>query len=227
MSQAPIRTFGRTKSRALKPAQAALLTELLPRLAVPTGRIDPVILAPGFKEIWLEIGFGGGEHLAAQAAAHPRVLMLGAEPFLNGVASALRHVSALGLANVRLHAGDGRELMADLPDASLQRIFLLFPDPWPKRRHAKRRLADSMFAAGAARLMVPGGRLRFATDWEDYADQILDVFTRSPDFTWTARRADDWRVAPADHFATRYERKRLGDVAPVWREFERTVPGNR
>jgi tRNA (guanine-N7-)-methyltransferase len=217
----PIRTFGRTKSRTLKPAQAALLEDLLPRLTIPPGPLDPAVFAPGHDETWLEIGFGGGEHLAAQASGRPRVLMLGAEPYLNGVASALGHVNAQSLANVRLHAGDGRELLAALPDASLRRMFLLFPDPWPKRRHAKRRLADAAFAREAARVLAPGGRLRFATDWEDYADQALDVFTRSPAFAWTARRADDWRVAPADHFTTRYERKRLGDIAPVWLEFKR------
>jgi tRNA (guanine-N7-)-methyltransferase len=215
----PIRTFGRTKSRTVKPAQAALLTQMLPSLAVPAGPLDPATLRPQARETWLEIGFGGGEHLAAQAAANPDVLILGAEPFINGVASALRHVAALDLANVRLHAGDGRELLAALPDASLARLFLLFPDPWPKARHHKRRLASPAFAAEAARVLAVGGRLRFATDWADYADQALEVFSRT--LGWTARRADDWRVAPADHFTTRYEAKRLGDIAPVWLEFER------
>ncbi|HEY7853060.1 MAG TPA: tRNA (guanosine(46)-N7)-methyltransferase TrmB [Caulobacteraceae bacterium] len=217
----PIRTFGRTKSRTLKPAQAALLTELLPRLATPAGAFDPRSLAPETRETWLEIGFGGGEHLAAQARANPDTLLLGAEPFLNGVASALRHVDAMGLANVRLHAGDARDLLDALPDASLSRIFLLFPDPWPKTRHHKRRLASPAFAAEAARVLAPGGRLRFATDWADYANEALYVFTHAPEFAWTADRADDWRRPPTDHVTTRYETKRLGDCAPVWLEFER------
>ncbi len=216
MTAPPIRTYGRTKSRTLKRAQAALLTDLLPSLAIPPG---PYNLGDG--EVWLEIGFGGGEHLAAQAERRADVLLLGAEPFLNGLASALRHIAARGLANVRLWPGDGRTLMAALPNASISRLFLLFPDPWPKARHHKRRLVDVAFVAEAVRVLRPGGRLRFATDWASYADQVLDVFTRSPDFAWTARRADDWRRPPADHVPTRYEAKRLGDCAPIWLEFER------
>jgi tRNA (guanine-N7-)-methyltransferase len=215
----PIRTFGRTKSRTIKPAQAALLDELLPRVAIPQGPFYPAAI--GYAETWLEIGFGGGEHLAAQAAAHPDVLMLGAEPFLNGVASALRHMREHGVANVRLHAGDGRELLAALPEASLARLFLLFPDPWPKARHHKRRLVSPAFAAEAARALARGGRLRFTTDWADYAHEALELVNRCPDFAWTARRADDWRTPPADHVTTRYETKRLGDCAPIWLEFER------
>lgn len=221
MTHAPIRTFGRTKSRTLKPAQAALLDELLPRLIIPEGPFDPRALAPAAREVWMEIGFGGGEHLAAQAAANPDVLLLGAEPFLNGVASALRHLDARGLANVRLHPGDARELITALPDASISRLFLLFPDPWPKTRHHKRRLVGPAFVAEAGRVLNPGGRLRFATDWADYANDALDVFTRSRDFAWIAQQADDWRRPPADHFTTRYESKRLGDCAPIWLEFER------
>ena len=128
----PLRTFGRTRSRTIKPRQAALMTSLLPDIAIPEGPFAPADLAPTARETWLEIGFGGGEHLAAQAARHGDVLFLGAEPFLNGVASALRHVDEARLANVRLHAGDARDLLAALPDACLDRVFILFPDPWPK-----------------------------------------------------------------------------------------------
>ena len=219
MTSPPIRTFGRTKSRTLKPAQAVLLTEVLPEIAVPAGPYDPA--GEGYAQAWLEIGFGGGEHLAGQSQRRPDVLILGAEPFLNGQASALRHIRDTGLGNVRLWPGDARELMAALPDASLARIFILFPDPWPKARHHKRRLVDAAFVAEAARVLIAGGRLRFATDWASYADQALEVFTRSPDFSWTAHRADDWRLAPADHVPTRYEAKALGDCAPIWLEFER------
>lgn len=219
MNSPPIRTYGRVKSRTLKPNQAALLADLLPKLAIPDGPFDPAAL--GYAETWLEVGFGGGEHLTSLAVRAPDVLMLGAEPFVNGVASALRHIQALGLANVRLWLGDARALMAALPDASLTRLFVLFPDPWPKARHHKRRLIDAAFAAEAARVVAPGGRLRFATDWADYACQALEVFNRHPAFAWTAERADDWRRAPADHVPTRYQAKRLGDCAPVWLEFER------
>lgn len=221
MTAPPIRTFGRTKSRTLKPGQTALLSDLLPQIAIAPGPYDPGAQAGAYAQTWLEIGFGGGEHLAGQAARRGDVLMLGAEPFLNGLASALRHVRDLGLANVRLWPGDARELMAALPDASLQRLFVLFPDPWPKTRHHKRRLVDAAFAEEAARVLRVGGSLRFATDWASYADQALEVFSRSGAFAWTAARADDWRQPPADHVATRYEVKRLGDTAPIWLEFER------
>ena len=217
----PIRTFGRTRSRPIKPAQAVLLETLLPRISTPQGPFDPAALAPRVRETWLEIGFGGGEHLASQAARRADVLFLGAEPFTNGVASLLRRIEATGLENVRIHPGDARDLMASLPDASLERLFILFPDPWPKARHHKRRLIDAPFIAEVVRLLKCGGRLRFATDWADYADQALERFTRSPDLVWTAEQADDWRRPPPDHVTTRYEEKRLGDCAPVWLDFER------
>ncbi len=221
MTERPIRTFGRIKSRAIKSRQAALLETLLPRILVPEAPFEPRALMPGAAQVWLEIGFGGGEHLAGRAAARPDVLLLGAEPFLNGVASALRHIEEGGLGNIRLHAGDARDLMARLPDASLARLFILFPDPWPKARHHKRRLVGPEFITEAARVLEPGGRLLFATDWEDYANQALVRFLASPDFRWTADTADDWRRAPPDHVPTRYEAKRLGDCAPLWLAFDR------
>ena len=217
----PLRTFGRIKSRPIKPRQAALLETLLPRIRLPEGRFDPRDLAPEAKEVWLEIGFGGGEHLAAQAERGPQNLYLGAEPFLNGVASVLRHIDERGLTNVRLLNGDARTLMAGLPDASLDRLIILFPDPWPKARHHKRRLVQDDFVADAARLLKAGARLRFATDWADYADWALRRFLASPDLAWLAEAADDWRKPPADHVTTRYEEKRLGDCDPIWLEFER------
>jgi tRNA (guanine-N7-)-methyltransferase len=187
----PLRSFGRIRGRPIKPRQAALMETLLPALAVPPGPIEL-----GANETWLEIGFGGGEHLAAQALAHPDVLLLGAEPFLNGVASALRHVDEAGLANVRLHAGDARDLVERLPEASLARVFILFPDPWPKTRHHKRRLIQAAFISELARVMLPGARLRFATDWADYADRTLRAFAADPRFAWLAQTADDWRRPP-------------------------------
>jgi tRNA (guanine-N7-)-methyltransferase len=216
-----LRSFGRLKSRPIKPRQAALLETLLPRIRCPAGPFDPRELAPAAAETWLEIGFGGGEHLAAQAARRPEVLFLGAEPFQNGVASALRHIDAQGLANVRLEDGDARALMGRLPDASIARIFVLFPDPWPKARHHKRRLIQPETVAELARLLAPGGRLRFASDWADYVDWTVVRFAANPCFRWTAERADDWRKPPADHVATRYEEKRLGDCAPAFLDYER------
>lgn len=221
----PLRSFGRIKSRALKPRQAALFDTLLPTVALPdpkAGPIDSEALMPDAKEVWLEIGFGGGEHLAAQAARHPEALMIGCEPFLNGVGSALRHIDEGGLKNVRLHADDARDVMTALPDASLDRVMILFPDPWHKARHNKRRLVQDAFAAEIARLLKPGGRLRFVTDWKDYADWALERFERTPGLAWQADRADDWRMAPADHVVTRYEEKKLGDTAPIFLDFVRT-----
>jgi tRNA (guanine-N7-)-methyltransferase len=137
------------------------------------------------------------------------------------VASAVRHIDEQELANVRLHDSDVRELVARLPDASLARVFILFPDPWPKTRHHKRRIVQPELVADLARALKPGGRLRFATDWADYADWALERILRSGDFDWQAGRADDWRTPPADHITTRYEEKRLGDCAPVFLDFVR------
>jgi tRNA (guanine-N7-)-methyltransferase len=217
----PIRSYGRIKSRPIKPRQADLLGTLLPRITLPGDPFDPRALKPDTVETWLEIGFGGGEHLAEQAARRPDVLFLAAEPFLNGVASALRHIDARGLGNVRIHAGDARDLLAALPDASLDRLFILFPDPWPKARHHKRRLIQDGTLAELARVLTPGGRLRFATDWKDYAAWTLERIQRSGLFDWTAERAGDWRTPPDDHVLTRYETKRLGDCAPVFLDFVR------
>ena len=220
----PLRSFGRIKSRVIKPLQAALFDSLLPGIAVPdpaAGPIDPKALMPEATEVWLEIGFGGGEHLAAQAARHPDALMIGCEPFLNGVASLLRHIDEGGLKNVRIHGDDARAVVEALPDASVDRIMILFPDPWHKVRHNKRRLIQDAFVASLVRVLKPGGRLRFVTDWKDYASWALERFQKSPGLVWLAEEADDWRVAPADHVVTRYEEKKLGDTAPLFLEFER------
>lgn len=223
----PLRSFGRIRSRTLKPRQAALFDSLLPTLAVPdpeAGPIEPAVLAPGATEVWLEIGFGGGEHLAEQARRRPQALMIGCEPFLNGVGSALRHIEEGGLKNVRLHAGDARAVMSALPDASLDRVMILFPDPWPKARHNKRRFIQPETAAEIVRLLKPGGRLRFVTDWKAYADWALEILNATPGLVWAAEAADDWRTAPEDHVVTRYEEKRLGDTPPIFLEFVRADP---
>lgn len=219
-----MRSYGRIKSRVLKPRQASLMDSLLPRVSLPdpkVGPLDPAALMPGAEEVWLEIGFGGGEHLAAQAERRPETLFIGCEPFLNGVGSALRHLDERNLANVRLHAGDARDVLAALPDGVVDRVFVLFPDPWPKARHHKRRLVQPDTVAELARLLKPGGALRFATDWADYADWSLERFRADPRLRWTAARADDWRTPPADHVTTRYEEKKLGDCAPVFLDFVR------
>jgi len=220
-----LRSYGRLKTRTIKPRQAALMENLLPSLRPPAGPFDPRALKPDAAEIWLEIGFGGGEHMAGQASRRPDLLILGAEPFQNGVASALRHIDEAGLTNLRIHDGDVRDLMARLPQACLDRVFILFPDPWPKARHNKRRILQTESVAELARLLKPGGRLRFASDWADYVNWSLLRIASNRDFRWTVERADDWRVPPADHLTTRYEEKRLGDCAPVFLDFIRSVPG--
>jgi tRNA (guanine-N7-)-methyltransferase len=169
----------------------------------------------------LEIGFGGGEHLVAQAVAHPDTRFIGVEPFLNGIASCLRHIEEANAQNIRLHQGDARDVISRLPEASLDLVYILFPDPWPKARHWKRRLIQRDFLDQLARVLRPGGEVRFATDWANYASWTLELFVKHPCFTWTAARAADWRTSWPGHTATRYERKRLGDSPPVWLRFVR------
>ena len=169
----------------------------------------------------LEIGFGGGEHLVAQASAHPTTRYIGVEPFLNGVASCLRHVEEANVANVRIHNGDARDVIARLPDASLDLCYILFPDPWPKARHHKRRLIQPEFLSELARVLKRGAELRFATDWANYAEWTLEHVTHDARFSWLAERAEDWRTPWPGHVTTRYEAKKLGDCAPIWLRFVR------
>ncbi len=187
-------------------------------LAPPPG---PLLSSGG--GVVLEIGFGGGEHLVAQASAHPDQRFIGVEPFINGVASCLRHIEESGAQNIRLHQGDARDVVARLPDASLDRVYILFPDPWPKARHHKRRLIQPEFLGELARVMKPGAELRFATDWANYAAWTLEHVTRDARFKWLAESAADWRAAWPEHVQTRYEQKQLGDCAPVWLRFERSA----
>ncbi|HRX38984.1 MAG: tRNA (guanosine(46)-N7)-methyltransferase TrmB [Caulobacterales bacterium] len=219
------RLYGRRQDKPLKPRQERLMESLLPRIAVPdpsAGKLDPLALIPDTDETWLEVGFGGGEHLAWQAAQNPRVGVIGAEPFINGVAKLLVHVDEQGLENVRIHFGDARPLMEALPDASLSRIFVLHPDPWPKKRHYKRRMISPWFFEESARLLKSGGELRVASDIEDYVRWTLMHAQNAKDFEWTAMRADDWRVRPDDWPQTRYEAKSLREGrTPAYLVFRR------
>lgn len=219
-STRPIRTFGRVGGRALSSRQQALVDELLPQLDVPEGLSDPGALFPQAKEVWLEIGFGGGEHLAEQARRHPDVGFIGCEPFIEGMAKALTQVEAGKFSNVRLRMDDARPLIDGLAPGSLARVFILFPDPWPKKRQHKRRLIQPDFLDSLHRACRKGARVRFATDVVSYADEALLRFLQHGGFRWLAETADDWRRAPADHVTTRYETKKLGDCAPVWFDFE-------
>jgi tRNA (guanine-N7-)-methyltransferase len=162
---------------------------------------------PRVQTLWLEIGFGGGEHLAAQAAAHPEIGFIGCEPFINGVVSALGHIARQRLANVRLWPDDARLLLDRLPDAMLDRVFLLFPDPWPKARHKKRRFVSPENLDRLARLMRPGAELRLGSDDVDYVDWMLAHLDAHPAFESTRRDAADRWLRPPDWVPTRYEAK--------------------
>lgn len=216
------RLFGRAQGKPLSARQQGLVDALLPRIGLPgTGPVDPATLLPGSQAHVLEIGFGGGEHLAAQAERHPETGYIGIEPFLNGVAKALTYVEDRELENVRLARADARELLPRFTPAGLDCIFLLFPDPWHKKRHAKRRFVQKTTRDEFARLLKPGGRLRIATDVKSYADHCMIELTGDDRFDWQAAKADDWRLPPADHIRTRYEEKNLGDCAPVFMDWVR------
>lgn len=218
--------FGRRKGHALRPRQKALLEALLPRLAIETqgkSLTDLRALFPaGTDEIRLEIGFGGGEHLIAEAASHPRTGFIGSDAFVNAMAKVLAGIEAQRLNNIRLHFGDALQLLEWFPAASLARVDLLYPDPWPKRRHWKRRFVQDETLKGIARIVRPGGELRFATDIADYAAWTLLRVLRSDDFFWTAEKADDWRLPWTGFGGTRYEAKakREGRV-PCYLTFRR------
>jgi tRNA (guanine-N7-)-methyltransferase len=203
--------FGRRKGHPLKPRQAALFETLMPRLAIDTAKPTPSDLRTLFEDkpdaVRLEIGFGGAEHLIAQANDNPRIGYIGSDAFINGVAKALAAIEENKLANIRLHHGDASELLDWLPAGALTRIDLLYPDPWPKRRHWKRRFIQEESLSRLARVLTPGGELRFATDIADYAVYALARVQRSKDFEWTAEAASDWRQPWPDFAGTRYEAK--------------------
>jgi tRNA (guanine-N7-)-methyltransferase len=222
----PLRSYGRTKARPLSGRQERLLRELLPKLRLPLGAAAPVPLPRLFSEavddVWLEIGFGSGEHIVWQAEHHPRIGFIGCEPFLNGVASLAGKIEALSLGRILVHDGDARDILPWLPPASIGRVFVLFPDPWPKKRHAKRRLLTDATVAEFARILRRGGELRFASDSGDYASEALLALTASRAFEWTACRAEDWRKRPADWPETRYEAKALREARePAYLTFRR------
>ena len=209
--QEPRAFFGRRKGHALKPQQQVLLDTLLPRLALDLDQPAPVDLTTlfpaGLEAVRIEIGFGGGEHMVAQAERHPRMGFIGIEPFVNGMAKALSAIAARGLTNIRLHFGDAIHLLAWLPDDSLARVDLLYADPWRKRRHWKRRFVQDETLREIARVLRPGGEFRFVTDWPDYAAWTLRHVLHSTDYEWTAQRADDWRLPWEGFSETRYEAK--------------------
>lgn len=219
--------FGRRKGHKLRAYQADLMGTLLPRLALDISAPAPGRLADIFDrpmdDVRLEIGFGGGEHLVAEAMAFPNVGFIGCEPYVNGMAKILAQVEAHNISNIRLFAGDAAELLAWVPAAALARIDLIHPDPWPKRRHWKRRFVQDATVAAMARAIRGGGEFRFVSDIADCCAWTLAHLTCSPDFAWLAERAVDWQQPWAGYTMTRYGRKaeREGRVAAYLR-FRRT-----
>jgi tRNA (guanine-N7-)-methyltransferase len=218
--------WGRRKGKPLSARRTGLMATRLPSLAVDLDRAAPKNLGSLFavpvSSVRLEIGFGGGEHLVDEAAAHPAIGHIGVEPFLNGLAKAVASVVDLGLDNVRLFGGDATRLLDWLPPASLDRIDLLYPDPWPKKRHWKRRFVSPENLDRFARVLAKDGVFRFASDIESYVAWTLVHFMRRPDFAWTAERADDWRKPFPGWQGTRYEEKALAaGRKPAYLEFRR------
>ena len=213
-TQGDLRSFGRRRGRKPSNRQEHLLADLLPKFSVELKTAPPVELTALFEgtrctDTWLEIGFGGAEHLVWQAEQNPNIAMIGAEPFEDGVVKALAAIEDKGLKNIRLHADDVRPLLRWLREASIGRAFILFPDPWPKKKHVKRRLVSVQLFALLARVMKKGARLRIATDIGDYARMVLLAATQSPHFRWLADGPEAWRSQPPDWPGTRYQAKAI------------------
>ena len=216
---APWRNFyGRRHGKTLRKGQRRLLESRLAGLA-PKGvswaenpdrnPIDLAALFPQAGEVWLEIGFGGGEHMLHLAAAHPRVAIIGCEAYINGVAMLLSGIARTGVTNLAIHPGDARDLMDVLPDGSIAQVFLLYPDPWPKKRHHKRRFINPENLDQLVRIMAPGAVLRLATDIGDYVHHALEILKRDGRFGGLAQGPEDWRDPWPDWSGTRYEAKAL------------------
>ena len=229
---APWRNFhGRRRGKTLRPGQAKLIESRLAELSPPgigweenpeRTPIDLDVFFPGKREVWLEIGFGSGEHAIAQAARYEDVGLIACEPFINGVAALLSKIEAAGVTNLSVTDADARDLMDVLPDGSISRAFLLYPDPWPKTRHHKRRFINPEQLEMLARVMVSGAILRVATDIEDYVRHTLEAMDRDARFRWTAETPREWREPWEDWPGTRYEAKALREGRrPHYLTFER------
>ena len=221
-----LRSFGHKRARKPSPRQQSLWDVALPRLRLDLGALGttplPALFSVPVSQVWLEIGFGGAEHLIHQAAANPDVGLIGCEPFEDGVIKALTAIEERGLENVRLHPDDVRPLLRALPPGSLSKVFVLFPDPWPKTRHAKRRLVSKTFLNDLARVMPLGAELRIATDINAYARTVLEAALPHAAFHWTATAPIDWRTPWPDWPGTRYEAKALREGRrPMYFTFRR------
>jgi tRNA (guanine-N7-)-methyltransferase len=200
--------YGRSRGKALRAGQKRLLAEALPRFSIALEDFsEGRVFDRTPREVWLEIGFGAGEHLVQQAKANPDVGVVGCEPFLNGIVATLAGLEREGISNARLRHGDAQALIDAAPDAFFSRVFVLYPDPWPKRRHHKRRLIAEGVIDALARVMEGGAELRFATDIDDYAGWTLARFLASRHFRWASTQADDWRRPWPEWRSTRYEAK--------------------
>jgi tRNA (guanine-N7-)-methyltransferase len=210
------RFFGRRKGPTLSARQQDLIDDLLPKITLnvpkqkqPHNPIDTLSLFNGCNETWLEIGFGKGEHLAWQAEENPNIGIIGCEPYMNGVASLLNKIYDNSLNNIRVYGDDARHILWHLPDASISRIFLIHPDPWPKKRHARRRFVNPDNLNDIARVLKPGGELRIGTDHPIYREWTMIQMANRNDFYWTAEEPSDWQNRPSDWPETRYEVKAL------------------
>lgn len=220
-----VRLYGRRKGRPLRKRKSGLIETRLPELTlqVPEGPLLPeTVFARPMRDIWLEVGFGSGHHLAWQAKANPNVGLIGCEPFINGVAGLLSLIDDDGLDNVRILPDDARPLLDALPEASIGRAFILFADPWPKKRHWDRRFVGPANLPRLARVLRDGAELRLASDDMGLLRWMLEHMLRHPAFEWLAERAADWRERPADWPPTRYEEKALAaGRTPVFLRFRR------
>lgn len=222
-----LRSFGRRRGRIMSARQQQLLAVDLPCLSIDLSlaappRLETLFEAP-VEDVWLEVGFGGGEHLLWQSERHPEIGHIGCEPFLDGVVKVVDAVSGASRRNVRVHPDDARPLLRWLPAKSIGRVFVLFPDPWPKRRHHKRRLISPPFLDLLARVMKPGAELRIGTDIPDYVRTTMLALLAHSGFEWPARSPKDWQIRPSDWPSTRYEQKAIREGRrPVYLMFRRT-----
>lgn len=225
-----LRFYGRRKGRPLSQAMQRRLGEILPRFEMTAGPHTQASLTELFSadsvapltDLCLEIGFGGGEHLSALAKASPQMGFIGAEPFVNGVVSLLRHIEDQQLENIRIWPDDVRLMLNGLPSGCLSFVYVMFPDPWPKRRHAGRRILNPEMLDKLADCLKPAGRLRFASDHPVAKSWLLAEAVRHPAFSWTAQTAQDWRERPADWPQTRYMSKGVREGrASSWFDFTR------
>lgn len=205
----PLRSYGRRKGKTLRSARTSAIENVLPEVKIALSPSPRTFFPFPVREVWFEIGFGNGEHLLHHALANPDIGMIGCEPFINGVAALCVQIGEKNVRNIRIWPDDARLLMAQMEDHSLDRLFLLHPDPWPKKKHHKRRFIQKETLDEIHRLLKPGAEFRMATDHPDLAAWMLEKTTAHPGFVWTATCASDWRTPPADWPETRYQKKGL------------------